>query len=155
MYLEPIPESRDAYFDRLEHSSSGGSLTWYHRTCVIVYQYIVFSFLVAVATDITQAAGVYCANGSGVHFAHIWVSFAVQQGQWQQSLIAIKKLQLTVVVSISVSVAVLRLLVFYKRTKTELKSHKPLIKLFAIKAIVFLTFAQSVSNTPNASQLPF
>lgn len=66
-----------------------------------------------------------------------------------------KKIQLTVVVSISVSVAVLRLLVFYKRTKTELKSHKPLIKLFAIKAIVFLTFAQSVSNTPHAPQLPF
>lgn len=91
MYLEPIPGRRDAYFDRLEHKSSGGSLTWYHRTWVIVYQYIVFSFLVAVATDITQAAGVYCANGSGVHFAHIWVSFAVQQGQWQQPLITIKK----------------------------------------------------------------
>ena len=58
-------------------------------------------------------------------------------------------MQLTVVVSISVSVAVLRLAAFYKRTRTDLKSHKPLIKFAAIKGIVFLTFLQSVSNTPN------
>ena len=86
-FLEPIPERRDTYFDRLEHSSSGGSLLWYRKTWVMVYQYIIFSFLVAVATDITQAAGVYCANGSGLHFAHIWVSFAVQEGKWQPPLI--------------------------------------------------------------------
>ena len=151
-FLEPIQERREAYFDRLEHSSSGGSLTWYHRTWVFVFQYIVFSFLVAVATDITQAAGVYCANGSGLHFAHIWVSFALQQGQWQQ-LIIVKK-QLTVVSSISVAMAFIRLLAFYKRTKTELNPHKPLIKLAAIKGIVFLTFLQSVSNTFNDTQLP-
>ena len=50
--------------------------------------------------------------------------------------------------------AVLRLLGFYKRIKTELKPHKPLLKLGAIKAIVFLTFVQSVSNAPNEPQLP-
>ena len=153
MFLEPIPERRDAYFNRLEHSSSGGSLTFYHRTGVFVFQYIVFSFLVAIATDITQAAGIYCANGSGLHFAHIWVSFAVRQGRWQP-LITIKLMQLTVVVSISVSVAFIRLLGFYNRTKTDLKPHKPLIKLAAIKGIVFLTFLQSVSTTPNDPQLP-
>ena len=58
-----------------------------------------------------------------------------------------KNQQLTVIVSLSVSVAFLRLLVFYKRTKTELKPHKPLTKLAAIKGIVFLTFLQSIIFT--------
>ena len=157
MFLEPVRERRDAYFNRLKNdskrSSGGGSLTWYHRTSVFVFQYIVFSFLVGVATDITQAAGIYCANGRGLRFSHIWVSFAVRQGRWQP-LITIKLIQLTVVSSISVSLAFIRLLAFYKRTKTELNPHKPLIKLAAIKGIVFLTFIQSVSTTPNDPQLP-
>ena len=38
-----------------------------------MFQYIVISIIVAAATDVTQAVGVYCANGSGVHFAKTWV----------------------------------------------------------------------------------
>ena len=45
----------------------------YRRTWVFVFQYIAVAFFVAIVTDITQAAGVYCANSSGLHFAHIWV----------------------------------------------------------------------------------
>jgi len=69
-----VRESRDAFFDHLEHKSGGGSLKWYRRTWVLVFQYVVVSFVVAVATDITQAAGVYCANGQSGRSAHIWVS---------------------------------------------------------------------------------
>lgn len=73
-FLVPVPERRDTFFDHLEHKDGGSSLTWYRRTWIFVFQYIVVSFIVAVATDATQAAGVYCANGHGAHFAHIWVS---------------------------------------------------------------------------------
>ena len=81
------------FFDRLLQPRSGeGSLKWYRvssaavlkpgrygltccdqRTWIFVFQYIPISFIVAVATDITQATGTYCVNGHGVHFAHIWV----------------------------------------------------------------------------------
>lgn len=53
--------------------------SWYRltrydqRTWSLVFQYIPISFIVAIATDITQAAGKYCINGNSLHFAHIWV----------------------------------------------------------------------------------
>jgi hypothetical protein len=73
-FLAPVPENRDAFFDHLEEKNGGSSLKWYRHTWIFVFQYIVISFVVAAATDITQAAGVYCANGHSSHFAHIWVS---------------------------------------------------------------------------------
>lgn len=73
-FLEPVAHRRELYFDRLELKEGGSSLAWYRRTWIFVFQYIVISLIVAVASDATQAAGVYCANGHGVHFAHIWVS---------------------------------------------------------------------------------
>ena len=72
-YVAPIAEHREVFFDRLETKDGGGSLAWYRKTWIFVFQYILVSFLVAIATDITQAVGKYCANGSSVHFAHIWV----------------------------------------------------------------------------------
>ena len=72
-FLEPVPEHREAFFDSLGYSSGDSSLTMYRRTWVFVFQYIAVAFFVAIVTDITQAAGVYCANSSGLHFAHIWV----------------------------------------------------------------------------------
>lgn len=95
-YTVPDPQKREAFFHRLQQSKSGGggSLKWYRvssgtnfdtpwatvgltcwdqRTWSLVFQYIPVSFIVAIATDATQAAGKYCVNGHGVHYAHIWV----------------------------------------------------------------------------------
>ncbi|CAD6591395.1 MAG: hypothetical protein ASARMPRED_005372 [Alectoria sarmentosa] len=122
-YTAPDPQRRDGVFDRLLQPGSGeGSLKWYRRTWIFVFQYIPISFIVAVATDITQATGTYCVNGHGVHFAHIW---------------------LTVIHTISVMFAFLRLLQFYRRLRTELKEHRVKRKLFAIKGIVFLSTLQT------------
>lgn len=138
----PTPEHRYAYFDRLTHKSGGSSLAWYRRTWVFVFQYIVFSFIVAAATDITQAVGVFCDNGKGVHFAHTWVCSIVPSACHHTDLV----IELTVIRSISVALAFIRLLGFYQRTKSELTEHHVLSKLVAIKGIVFLTFIQSVSS---------
>lgn len=81
------------------------------------------SFIIAVATDITQATGKYCVNGHGLHFAHIW---------------------LTIIHVISVAVAFLRLLQFYKRLRAQLREHNVLPKLVAIKGVVFLSTLQSL-----------
>ncbi|KAK4694678.1 hypothetical protein P7C71_g2947, partial [Lecanoromycetidae sp. Uapishka_2] len=124
--LVPVPERRDAFFDQLERKNGGSSLKWYRRTWIFVFQYIVFQFIVAVVTDATQAVGVYCANGSGLHFAHIW---------------------LTVIHSVSVALAFIRLLRFYSRCKTELKQYGVLRKLVAIKGVVFLTTLQQIVFT--------
>ena len=41
---------------------------------IIIFQYPVVATVAAIATDITQAAGVYCEYVSKPYFAHIWVS---------------------------------------------------------------------------------
>ncbi|KAF8178538.1 organic solute transporter Ostalpha-domain-containing protein [Mycena galopus ATCC 62051] len=50
---------------------------------------------------------------------------------------------ITIIVSISVSVAMYCLIQLYVPVAVYLAPHKPLLKLFAIKAVVFLTFWQS------------
>lgn len=126
-YVVPDPQQRDGFFDRLQQPKTGmGSLKWYRSTWIFVFQYIPVSFIIAVATDITQATGTFCINGHGVHFAHIW---------------------LTIIHTISVALALLRLLKFYGRMRAELKEHKVVPKLFAIKGIVGLSTLQSLIFT--------
>lgn len=109
-YMVPDPEKRDSFFDHMEHKSGGSSLKWYRVstipnltlyhvnlmcmsaqwTWIWVFQYIVVAFLVAVATDITQAVGIYCPSGSGVHFAKTWVG----ELQCRQKILSIRCLTL-------------------------------------------------------------
>ena len=94
-YITPVPETREAFFSKLEtkdnkgNVTSGNSTSWYHvsietvgeaatyrmakRIWIFVFQYIVVSWIVAVATDASQAAGTYCLASNSVHFAHLWV----------------------------------------------------------------------------------
>ena len=94
-YVCPVAEQRDEFFDTLPHQGGPSSLAMYRviipkwrtlvltgidsafcqqRTWLFVFQYIPVSFICAVATDITQGAGVYCENSDQAYFAHIWVS---------------------------------------------------------------------------------
>lgn len=127
VYTVPDPRLREGFFDRLQQPKGGdGSLKWYRRTWCFVFQYLPISFIVAIATDITQATGTYCVNANSVHFAHIW---------------------LTIIHTISVLIALPRLLLFYNRLRTELKEHNVVPKLLAIKGIVALSTLQSVIFT--------
>ena len=47
---------------------------------------------------------------------------------------------------LSLVTAMLCLLQFYTQTKEELSHHQPLLKFFAIKAVVFLFYVQTVSG---------
>lgn len=40
---------------------------------IFIFQYPIVSLGVAVATDITQAAGIYCESSNKPYFAHLWV----------------------------------------------------------------------------------
>ncbi|KAJ5281021.1 hypothetical protein N7478_006393 [Penicillium angulare] len=101
-------------------------LEWFRKQWIAIVQYPVVSLLVAVATDITQAAKIYCLDSNKPYFAHIW---------------------LMVISTISVAVAVLAVLKFYKSLKTFLASHQPLAKLLAFKLIVGLAFLESIIFT--------
>ncbi len=90
-YIERSPETRDK---RLQEGGKLGMynvcwrllleqqyLTWtntdrreWQRVWFCVFQQPVVMFAVCVATEITEAAKIYCATSSKVVFAHVWVS---------------------------------------------------------------------------------
>ncbi|TFK88433.1 DUF300-domain-containing protein [Polyporus arcularius HHB13444] len=87
-----------------------------------VLQYCVVRPGTTLAAVILDYAGLYCEDSWGLGWGHIYI---------------------ILVVSISVSIAMYCLIQLYFAVKVELAPQKPLLKLFAIKAVVFLTFWQA------------
>jgi hypothetical protein len=94
---------------------------------IMIFQMPVIAIGVAVATDITQAAGIFCQESNSRHFANIY---------------------LRVIMSISLVVSVLSILQMYFLLKKDLAHHNPMLKLTAFKIVVGLTFIQGVSSVP-------
>jgi hypothetical protein len=81
--------------------------------------------LITILTEITEATGHYCQTSLALYFAHIWV---------------------TVGTTLSTGVAIFSVLRFYSKClKASVGQRKPMAKLIAFKAIVFLTWLQNVS----------
>lgn len=68
-------------------------------------------------------------------------TYVASDGNWH--LYSYLSSQLTVIMSLSVTVAMYCLIQIYVTISEPLKPQKPLLKLFAIKAVVFLTFWQA------------
>lgn len=71
------------------------------------------------AAVITQAFNLYCLESWSWRYSHVWTS---------------------TVICISVTVAMYAVLQFYVTMKVELAPYQPMLKFFAVKAVVFLTF---------------
>ncbi|TBU60568.1 organic solute transporter Ostalpha-domain-containing protein [Dichomitus squalens] len=89
-----------------------------------VLQYCVVRPGTTLAAVILDYVGLYCEDSWSLGWGHIWI---------------------TIVVSLSVTIAMYCLLQLYMVVKVELAPQKPLLKLFAIKAVVFLTFWQATA----------
>ncbi|KAI0629660.1 organic solute transporter Ostalpha-domain-containing protein [Trametes polyzona] len=87
-----------------------------------VLQYCVIRPTTTLAAVILDYVGLYCEDSWSPGWGHIYI---------------------TLIVSISVSIAMYCLIQLYMAVKVELAPQKPLLKLFAIKAVVFLTFWQA------------
>ncbi|KAF9460767.1 organic solute transporter Ostalpha-domain-containing protein [Collybia nuda] len=87
-----------------------------------VLQYCVIRPTTTLAAVILDYQGLYCEESWGLGWGHIYI---------------------TTIVSISVTVAMYCLIQLYIPVSKHLSPHKPLLKLFAIKAVVFLTFWQA------------
>ncbi|OQU98388.1 hypothetical protein CLAIMM_04183 [Cladophialophora immunda] len=136
-FVSPSPDFRDVFFAAFEVPQSrrakqkGGNarqdgLEWYRKRWVSVFQYVVISLGIAIATDITQAINKYCLESSNIHFSHIW---------------------LTIINGISIGVAVTSCIAFYNALKKDMKHHKPLAKFLAFKLIIGLSFLQDIIFT--------
>ncbi|KAF4339938.1 hypothetical protein FBEOM_6163 [Fusarium beomiforme] len=93
---------------------------------VMIFQMPVIAIGVAIATDITQAAGIFCESSNSRHFANIY---------------------LRIIMSISLGVSVLSILQMYMLLKKDLAHHNPMLKLTAFKIVVGLTFIQGIIFT--------
>ncbi|KAF8653287.1 hypothetical protein AX16_003989 [Volvariella volvacea WC 439] len=89
-----------------------------------VLQYCVLRPLTTLAAVILDYMGLYCEESWGFGWGHVYV---------------------IVVISLSVTVSMYCLIQLYVVVSTELAPHKPLLKFFAIKAVVFLTFWQATA----------
>ncbi|KZT23606.1 DUF300-domain-containing protein [Neolentinus lepideus HHB14362 ss-1] len=87
-----------------------------------VLQYCVLRPLTTLIAVVLNYMGLYCDDSYSPKWGHIYI---------------------TIIVSISVSVAMYCLLQLYITVSKELAPYKPILKLFAVKAVVFLTFWQA------------
>ncbi|KAF5322163.1 hypothetical protein D9619_001707 [Psilocybe cf. subviscida] len=87
-----------------------------------VLQYCVIRPTSTLAAVILDYIGLYCESSWGLGWGHIYI---------------------TILMSLSVTVAMYCLIQLYVPVAKELTPHKPLLKLFSIKAVVFLTFWQA------------
>ncbi|KAF5351717.1 hypothetical protein D9756_007521 [Leucocoprinus leucothites] len=87
-----------------------------------VLQYCVLRPLTTLSAVVLDYLGLYCESSWGLGWGHIYI---------------------TIIVSISVTIAMYCLIQLYIAVSKDLARHKPLLKLFAIKAVVFLTFWQA------------
>ncbi|KZV63504.1 DUF300-domain-containing protein, partial [Peniophora sp. CONT] len=87
-----------------------------------VLQYIIVRPLCTLAAVALNYMGLYCEESWSPVWGYVWI---------------------TVIVSISVSVAMYCLVQLYLCVSPRLAPHHPILKLFSIKAVVFLTFWQA------------
>ncbi|KAJ5966507.1 hypothetical protein N7481_013221 [Penicillium waksmanii] len=102
-------------------------LEWFRKQWIAIFQYPVVALGVAITTDITQTAGIYCLESNKPYYAHLW---------------------LTIISIISVAFAVMSVLNFYRGLRQCLSGHKPLSKLLAFKLVVEPILSRK-SNTLN------
>jgi hypothetical protein len=91
---------------------------------VSIFQYCFIRVFFTVVSVITQALDLYCLESLNPAFSHIWVM---------------------VFETISISVAMYCLIQFYVQIKDDIRQHKPLLKITAIKLVIFLSFWQTIA----------
>jgi len=114
----------DGLRDLFGESANGGtSPPWLKKTWYMVLQFIPVSIILWIATVISLAVGTYCATSNKPYFVHIWI---------------------IVIKSICTILAVVSVLRFHGRMKSNLGPNSILLKLFAFKGVILVNLVQSV-----------
>ncbi|KAL6796358.1 organic solute transporter Ostalpha domain-containing protein [Trichoderma sp. SZMC 28013] len=129
-YVFPGSHSWRELFYRLEDPHSresgiaGGDVTWFKRTCVLVFQYPIAKTASSIVEIATQGAGVYCVNSLAPRHAHLWCE---------------------IINILAILLAVPHVIRFERRMKEHIDpKHKPGAKLWTFKGFVFLQFLQLI-----------
>ncbi|KAI1260590.1 organic solute transporter Ostalpha-domain-containing protein [Xylariaceae sp. FL1019] len=139
-FAAPDATTREQYFNSLDGKRqkggrfqlkkawtivAGGSLRWYQSKYVGLYLYFITSIVIRIVEEITQATGRYCQYSFSPAFAHIWV---------------------LVISNIALPVGVIAIVQFYVRMlgESHFKERHPTAKILSFKAVVLLTFVQTI-----------
>ena len=106
----------------LRTPSSG--LTWFNIMWIGIFQYCFIRIFFTFVALATQATGRYCESSLNPAFSHVWV----------QAFDAA-----------AVTVAMYCIIQFYFQIKQDIQEHRPVLKLLAIKLVIFFSFWQNVS----------
>lgn len=96
------------------------------RIRLMVFQYVITRPLLSLIAVILHTQGDYHAGSFDIRYGYLWIALLM---------------------NLSVFVALYGLLIFYQLTHHVIKSHRPLMKLLSIKAVLFFVFWQSVLIT--------
>jgi hypothetical protein len=121
-YVSPHRDQRDVFFA----TKRKNGMKWFKTRWVMIFQMPIVAIAVSIATDITEAVGVFCQESNSRHFANIY---------------------LRVIMTISLIVSVGAVLQMYMLLKKDLAHHSPMLKLTAFKIVVGLTLLQEVSGS--------
>ncbi|KAI0145595.1 organic solute transporter Ostalpha-domain-containing protein [Xylariaceae sp. FL1272] len=139
-FAAPDTTTREQYFNDLDAKRQkggrfqlkkawtivpGGSLRWYQSKYVGLYLYFITSIVIRIVEEITQATGRYCQYSFSLAFAHIWV---------------------LVISNVALPVGVIAIVQFYVRMLGEphFKGRNPTAKILSFKAVVLITFVQTI-----------
>jgi len=133
LYLHPGSEGQKEIFRKLELPKwvfPLGFVKWKPQDGLFFLQLMKWGILqycflrptTSIAAVVLDLMGLYCVDSWSPGWGHIYI---------------------TVIQSVSVTVAMYCLIQFYVAVSDRLKPHKPLLKLFSVKAVVFLTFWQA------------
>ncbi|RGP73182.1 hypothetical protein FLONG3_6498 [Fusarium longipes] len=118
-YVSPHRDQRDVFFA----TKRKNGMKWFKTRWIMIFQMPVVAIAVSIATDITEAAGVFCQESNSREFANIY---------------------LRVIMTISLIVSVGAILQMYMLLKKDLAHHSPMLKLTAFKIVVGLTLLQEI-----------
>ncbi|KAI3401340.1 hypothetical protein diail_11423 [Diaporthe ilicicola] len=106
-------------------------LTWFNIIWIGIYHYCFIRVAMTITAVVTNKYDRYCESSNSPYFAHIWC-------------VAID--------SVAVTIAMYCVIQFYVQLRNELVSHKPFLKVLAIKGVIFLSFWQTMAISVGTSE---
>lgn len=138
-YIHPDPDSQVAYFanlplmDKKKQIVPGSSCAaFYKRARMFIFQMLPALTVLAIIQCVTEALKVFCINSNKPVFAHIWI---------------------TVLKGFSTGAAIMVVIRFCTRLKSELPDRSIWSQLFAFKSIIGLNFLQSFGFSIAAGEI--
>ncbi|RVX71172.1 hypothetical protein B0A52_03538 [Exophiala mesophila] len=98
-------------------------LTWFNVIWVSIFQYCFIRVFCTIVAVVTQAFDRYCLSSLNPAFSHVW---------------------LMVIEAVAVTIAMYCLIQFYIQLRQDIEQHRPLLKVLAIKLVIFLSFWQTI-----------